>query len=284
MSRLRYLVDHNGLLVSISKLDGCLQEVLPGFFKERTHRVGKNPQSTGHSGERRMYETMQKTFFWQLMMKDSFSIVITPQTHHCVWTWPTAAKGNQKHVLYCVYGPLVEACKSTRAIPTSRTMITHTATTFPDHRIVPYGRRPRSSDEQRHSISDQTFRGALPIPRSEGHDNHGLPYSELRTCWKMQQNDSCALTAPCSRTPGYIRAASDFCLQPSSASILRVVSVQSRLSTTTTWRGSTWLSACKNHRINPAMYFHADCVAGFRQKWNSWANKVTMHSSPRKKI
>lgn len=58
MSVPTFHVDHNEILVRPSKIDGCLQKVVPVSLRERIlHAVSYLP-IVGHQGERRMSDTM----------------------------------------------------------------------------------------------------------------------------------------------------------------------------------------------------------------------------------
>lgn len=57
-------VDEESLLIRKAHTNGAIQIMLPSSFRRRVLMVSHYPSIAGHHGQRRMYETLGRTFYW----------------------------------------------------------------------------------------------------------------------------------------------------------------------------------------------------------------------------
>lgn len=135
-------------------MNGCLQKLEPESLKVRTLRAEHYHPMAGHQDERRIYDTMQKKFFWSHMAIDVYETVINCATCASI-NEPTKLKrhlqffpasGPLKYVAVDILGSLSRTkngneyiivmtdryLKIKCAIPTSKTAAAHVGNVFVD--------------------------------------------------------------------------------------------------------------------------------------------------------
>ena len=156
-----FSIDKHGFLVRIAPLDGAVQKVVPASLKDRILKLGHFPPLSGHPGQRRMYDTMRRSLYWQHMANDINNTVERcpsclkhrPHPVHQRHLKLFPAKGPLEYIAIDILGPLPRTktgrqyvvvitdrySKLTRAVPTAKITAPVVAAVVLEHWVIPYG-------------------------------------------------------------------------------------------------------------------------------------------------
>lgn len=241
-----FSVYKHGLSVLCFPVNECIRAVVPQLFRQRVLYLSHYPPIAEHPGQRRMYDSLRREFYWPYMAHDAYTTldacksctisntryiqkrllqVCLPSgsldfvAMDILDTLPCTANKNQQIIVIADW-----YSKQTRAIPTAKITTTHVANDFPNQRVVLYGIPTYLLTDSGPQFASTIFATICTyhVYCSQTFAYHGLSSVNKRSGKALQQNHRDALTTIRSKAQKrlrYLRLATHVCVQHTGSSL-----------------------------------------------------------------
>lgn len=71
-SEMELLLDKDSVVTRRTPIDGALQKLVPQLMRESKLHLSHYPSLAGHHGQRRIYETMHRDYYWPKMAQNVY--------------------------------------------------------------------------------------------------------------------------------------------------------------------------------------------------------------------